>query len=117
MRGIVTAAIFIATAFVSLSFLLKVKNEREMTAVIDRTHFLTKALEVYVADNGSFPETLESLASSRGLDKKLIVPAVGEQIAYRRPSQNDLGTTAVLIVRLKKHTIVVDKNFQRTGPR
>ena len=76
-------------------------------------HHLTKILQVFVEDHGSFPPSLEVLLAQEKLDAGFLEPIHGERWEYTRPPENADGSTPVLRVTARSYEIVVFKSFKR----
>jgi len=113
VRWIIVGLIVISGAFASLWFINSLREKAKVPQVIERIHMITKMLEVYVADNGKFPEDLQSLITEMRSDQGLLSSIAGEKVEYLRPTMSAPGTTTVMVVTLGTSRIEINKNFER----
>ena len=65
-------------------FYIQAKRQHEFLATVSYTHLLAKLMEVYVKDHKEYPESLEKMIRSGGLDVRLLSPGDNRSIEYRR---------------------------------
>ena|SRR2546422_6126430 len=113
-RWVVAALILVLLgAYAAFWFRNSVRGRARLPKLVERVHLLTKMMEVYVADNGTFPEDLPALVTEMHLDQRLLSSIAGEKVEYFRPTISAPGTTTVMVVTLGTRKIEVNKNFER----
>lgn len=114
LSWILTISIVIGLGYACAKYARFLQDRSRLTKLINRVHFLTKALEAYVLDHGDFPDNLQTLAKEAQLDPALLLnPISGDKIQYTCPKLTDPGSTIVLTATDKEAVIEVNKNFER----
>ena len=112
-RWLLVCLVVTLTGCIAIRFWTVQRDKARLAKLISRVHLLSKDLETYVSDKGSFPDSLETMVREMHLDERVLTPLYGEKMEYIRPIPNAPGTSAVLVVTVGTHEIIVNKDFER----
>ena len=90
------------------------KAAHDKSAMITLVGFIKMDLEKFVTDKGSFPESLQAMLKTEGVDTNLLWLYPGASLNYVQPMTNAPDATEVVVVTYQGSKIVITKDLHWT---